>query len=456
MLTQEDDVEVHVLYARGWSVSAIARHAGRDRKMIAKYLKGDGPGQHRQPAPSCLESFRDYIAARFVDDPHLPRAAVTLLDALALQLWTGARFTLHKTFRLGKLRSMSLREAASLPMTPDELSPAWLSDALVTAIDGVRVDDVIWGTATKVFLELEHTRDLDELPRAVCVKGGFDDRLRGIGATNDAYRIEARFFGEIAPGLSVALPRTFYCGVVPDVAQGVVVMEDLRATGARFGDPCEPFSPDEVAAGLEVQAGWHAATWGTAQSLAPWLSVGSPSVRGAARVLLGPDFWAYYHAQDESPALSPTLDDRERLLKAFETLWTYEDAQTGCLSHGDAHIGNTYQRPGEPVAFLDWQGVCIAPWSYDVAYFIGGALSVAYRREHERHLLEHYRSALEAAGGPALTFDSCWEAYRRHTLHGFLWAMTPPVMQPVERVQAMAERHIAAIEDHETLALLGV
>ena len=43
MLTEEDDVEIHALHARGWSLSAISRHTGRDRKTIAKYLKGEGP-----------------------------------------------------------------------------------------------------------------------------------------------------------------------------------------------------------------------------------------------------------------------------------------------------------------------------------------------------------------------------------------------------------------------------
>ena len=43
MLTEEDDVEIHALARRGWSVSAIARHTGRDRKTIAKYLAGPGP-----------------------------------------------------------------------------------------------------------------------------------------------------------------------------------------------------------------------------------------------------------------------------------------------------------------------------------------------------------------------------------------------------------------------------
>ena len=43
MLTQEDDVEIHALARRGWSKSAIARHTGRDRKTVRKYLAGQGP-----------------------------------------------------------------------------------------------------------------------------------------------------------------------------------------------------------------------------------------------------------------------------------------------------------------------------------------------------------------------------------------------------------------------------
>ncbi len=69
MLTEEDDVEIHALARRGWSVSAIARHTGRDRKTIAKYLAGNAP--KREPAPSCLEPYRAYLEARFADDPHV-------------------------------------------------------------------------------------------------------------------------------------------------------------------------------------------------------------------------------------------------------------------------------------------------------------------------------------------------------------------------------------------------
>ncbi len=65
MLTEEDDVEIHALARRGWSVSAIARHTGRDRKTVRRYLTGPPPS--REPAASCLEPFRDYLVARFAE-----------------------------------------------------------------------------------------------------------------------------------------------------------------------------------------------------------------------------------------------------------------------------------------------------------------------------------------------------------------------------------------------------
>jgi transposase len=69
MLTQEEDMEIAALRGRGWSVSAIARHTGRDRKTVKAYLAGQA--KRRRRAPSVLEPYRDYLAARFVDDPHV-------------------------------------------------------------------------------------------------------------------------------------------------------------------------------------------------------------------------------------------------------------------------------------------------------------------------------------------------------------------------------------------------
>jgi transposase len=106
MLTQEDDVEIHALAARGWSVSAISRHTGRDRKTVRKYLAGEGGLHRRESAPSCVEPFRGYIAARFDEDPHLP--AVTLLDELAEAGFDRSYPTLVRELRRLELRPVCL------------------------------------------------------------------------------------------------------------------------------------------------------------------------------------------------------------------------------------------------------------------------------------------------------------------------------------------------------------
>jgi transposase len=72
MLTQGESVEAHALRERGWSVSAIARHLGRDRKTVRAYLSGKRePGQRRPAGPDRFERFGPYCKIRFGDDPHL-------------------------------------------------------------------------------------------------------------------------------------------------------------------------------------------------------------------------------------------------------------------------------------------------------------------------------------------------------------------------------------------------
>ena len=77
MFSRSEDVEVHALFKRGWSISAIARHLERDRKTVRSYLNGDRqPGVRRSSAPDPLAPFVGYVTARFVDDPHLWASAL--------------------------------------------------------------------------------------------------------------------------------------------------------------------------------------------------------------------------------------------------------------------------------------------------------------------------------------------------------------------------------------------
>ncbi|MFZ0158201.1 MAG: IS21 family transposase, partial [Kineosporiaceae bacterium] len=79
MFTREEDIDAHALRQRGWTISAIARHLDRDRKTVRAYLSGDRtPGVRASTAEDWFAPFAVYLAARFVEDPHV--WATTLFD----------------------------------------------------------------------------------------------------------------------------------------------------------------------------------------------------------------------------------------------------------------------------------------------------------------------------------------------------------------------------------------
>ncbi|WP_088285515.1 IS21 family transposase [Kineosporia sp. A_224] len=72
MLTREEDIDAHALRKQGWTISAIARHLGRDRGTVRGYLNGDTvPGVRKTSAADWFAPFEAYVRARFADDPHV-------------------------------------------------------------------------------------------------------------------------------------------------------------------------------------------------------------------------------------------------------------------------------------------------------------------------------------------------------------------------------------------------
>ncbi|MDE3129882.1 MAG: IS21 family transposase [Acidobacteriota bacterium] len=101
MLSREDVVEIVALRRRGWSVSAIARHTGRDRKTIRAWLAA-GEQRRRPRVPSVLEPYRAYVERRLADDPHLD--ATVLLRELRPLGFERSYQTLTRELRRLELR----------------------------------------------------------------------------------------------------------------------------------------------------------------------------------------------------------------------------------------------------------------------------------------------------------------------------------------------------------------
>jgi len=103
MLSVGEDVEADALSKRGWTISAIARHLGRDRKTVRSYLSGERvPGVRRPARPDALADYRAYVVARFDDDPHLWASA--LFDEVVALGYTASYVSFARQVRLAGLR----------------------------------------------------------------------------------------------------------------------------------------------------------------------------------------------------------------------------------------------------------------------------------------------------------------------------------------------------------------
>ena len=328
-----------------------------------------------------------------------------------------------------------------LPMSVEEITAEWLGQALGTEISELEVDNIVWGTATKVVLEARHDADL---PSRFCIKGGFTEELRPVMGAG--YVDEARFYRDLAPQLGEGLPTVYFADEDEEAQQGIVVMEDLGAKGATFVDAAEPITVEQVRRGLEIQAGWHSMD----DPGYAWLK-GEPNIRNLVRGVLTPEAWDAQIGQAEPGAVADTFRSRERTVEAFEAMWAIDDEQPPVLCHHDANPTNVYlDADGQP-NFIDWQFAALGEWAYDVALFMVGALSTEDRRAHEEELLRGY---LDARGAGAPSFDDAWDAYRRHHLTGVLYTLTPEEMQPKRVRLPLADRYAQAAVDHDTVALL--
>lgn len=350
-----------------------------------------------------------------------------------------------------------LNSADPLPVVVEEVTAAWFTKVLGRPVKTANLVEPIHGTASKLLYELayEDGNDAAAFPTHVCVKGGLNPVLVKLHPSlNAVYRREAEFFYHIAPTVSMQLPPAWYCGSDTVTGQGIVVLDNLKAKGCRFGDPLEAWPVERVRLGVEELATLHARTWGAKQEDFPWLKEGH-SLREVILSLMGKAAWtARFFDEAAKPPVPDYMTDRERMIRAFKTLWATTNQDHLCVAHGDAHIGNTFITSEGAPGFLDWQGLHFNSFLHDVTYFIVGALTVEDRRANEVELFEHYLAALHEAGGPRLEKDATWGDYRKHHLHGFAWSLTPPMMQPKDKVDIMTARHCAAIVDHQSLELL--
>jgi hypothetical protein len=334
-------------------------------------------------------------------------------------------------------------------------TPEWLSWALSrgrepVTVTSVEVVEILGPSALKIRMKLTYAAPSPDLPAAICLKGIFDPSLRQ-WLDGGAQQAEALFYRDVAPGLSVRVPRSFYAEVDAETKNGVIIMEDLVPQGVTFMSAMSPYSPDQVRGSLDQLAALHGGTWDLADDKWPWVT---SKMAGFTSGAISADRITELMAGERGDPLVPEIRKGEAIFAGIAALAEREKSLPKVFVHGDSHGGNVYQTADGEIGLIDWQVLTRGHWSIDVAYHMAAALDIEDRRASERDLLDHYLDRLAAHDGKPPEREEAWRLYRESFPYGLLmWGMTQRVEAQI--VNRFVGRLGTAAMDHDSFGLLG-
>jgi aminoglycoside/choline kinase family phosphotransferase len=316
-------------------------------------------------------------------------------------------------------------------MTPDELTPAFLTDVLSEQLCGARVTDVgvaVVGAGQMgecLRLSLDYDRPGAGPATLIAKLASADDNSRAAAALVRAYEIEVNFYRQLQGGLTIRTPRCFHAEF--DDNDFVLLLEDIA--GGRQGDQLAGCTADQAAAAVAELPGLHAPRWGDpGLEHLDWLHRSTPANAGMLSAIirsLYPGFLERY-----ADRLSPDVVRlSERVVNDLDTL-DADRPRPWTVAHNDYRVDNLLfaDAPGaDPVVVVDWQTCVYGPGISDLAYFIGGSLETEQRRMHERELVRDYHERMVAAG-VAMSWDELWAQYRRYTVAGLIMAIAASML----------------------------
>jgi hypothetical protein len=351
-----------------------------------------------------------------------------------------------------------------IPTKLEEITPAWMTDALSGNFPGVNVEALTTevlhdGTAFTCRVNLTYAAGSAAAPSTVCVKAGMDAPHRGLVVATGMCCKEAITYRDVMPFTGARVAQCFASGYDMESGKAFVMLEDLNAAGAEFCGAERPLTPEQVGTGLAQLAELHAFHWKDPRiEDQRWRHRGL--TLGDHDMLMRcftEEAWPRVMEMPHAGAVAVHLRRADVLGPAVAKLRALDHASATCLIHGDAHIGNFFIDAENRACMADFQGIQRGHYTHDIALFMASALDVVDRRQHERDLLQGYLNALEAlvGKGNGPTFADAWLGYRRHILYGmWVWLLTSNTYQNDRRLVATVYRFGMAALDLDSLAAL--
>jgi len=346
----------------------------------------------------------------------------------------------------------ALVKARSFPRRVGDLDPKTLSKIMGKNVTSVEILDGTAGTSSRTRLALTGA----DVPESVFVKMSAETAaIRMLGELANLGEGESRFYSDLAPELS-RVPKAY--GSVFDSLTGrfVIILEDMPQESVEFFDTTHPLDKDQAASLVETLAHVHGTFWN----------------RLPAPGSKGPLGWLTQTSDERSLPISRPLmrlsakrlaektdipvEDGRFVIENYPAAVRLIDKGPQTVLHGDSHPGNIYFRDGK-AGLLDWQVVKRGHPTRDISYSLITGMTTEDRRANQRELLDVYRAALTANGGPELDRDELWDRYRQSAVQPFLASLTTAGlggMQSEEIAYEGVRRAIDAFDDLETVAVL--
>ena len=356
----------------------------------------------------------------------------------------------------------------AIPQEVDEITVDWVNkvfryaglaeDPRVSAVENSVIGDEKGFLSQVVRASLSFAGPQGNLPASIIVKiEPKGESFRAAERHRSSFEREIAFYQEIAPNLSVNVPKIHHTAMTPEAK--VLVMEDLGHLTAC--DQIRGMGHERVLATARGIAQVHAAYWDN---------------EALARLTWLPD---HEHFHDEGiekdwPAFAEAyglrIGEAGRRLGAWvaeNMAWTRREiaARPAALIHGDLRADNLlFGKPGTPheVMFIDWQGANRGLAAIDVARLLGGSEPVAERSGRQMEVFEAWHQALCQAGVTTYPVEDALHDFRLAALYCLyipvkVFQLTggAPSGRTGRLLDAITQRHYASAIELEAERVIG-
>ena len=303
------------------------------------------------------------------------------------------------------------------PTTPEALTDEWLSTVLNADIRSHEVEYFSEGTGVMAWVSRIRLESGPGEPDSVIAKFPSPaEANRVVARQYDMYGREVRFYQDIAPNLSLRVPRCYHVEYEPADEQFVLLLEDIGHL--RIGDQVAGCSEAEAAMVVRAIADLHASGWEPAhlelrshnhptqvEGMSAGFGVGWPVI------------------QEKFPELvtDAARASAELMPGVVGTLLSQLCQDPVALIHADVRLDNVFfDDADDSVVLVDWQAVCTSAPEQDLAYFVTQSLSTPVRQA--RDWVAYYHDCL-SAHGIDYSLELCRERYRLAALYLLCYAV---------------------------------